>query len=48
MENGGTRMMVPVTVVMMIRLCKSGGRQECNYGKQQRLFHISDDKRLET
>jgi hypothetical protein len=48
MENSGTRMMVPVTVVMMIRFCKSGSRQKCNYGKQQRLFHIYDDKRLET
>jgi hypothetical protein len=42
-------MMVTVTtMMMMVRFCEGGSRQECNHGKQEDLFHIFDDKRRKT
>jgi len=47
-SNNGTGMMVMVTMMMVVRLRESAGRHKCNHGKQQGLFHIPDDRRVET
>jgi hypothetical protein len=41
-------MMMVVTMMMMVRFRESGSGQKYSHGKQQGLFHISDDRRVET
>jgi hypothetical protein len=42
------RAMVTGVMMMVVRFCEGGSRQECNHGKQEDLFHIFDDKRGKT
>jgi hypothetical protein len=47
-DDNMVRAMVTVAMMMVVRFCEGGSRQECNHGKQEDLFHILDDKRSKT